>query len=131
MPILNPDPIRLLRFCEGIAVWCETTLRQGRETLYPLGDLAFGQKTVLSPSQVSSAWISTVLSQPPRASSWSTIQSTPWTRMPWLLAVLRSRASPVSKMPECTTVVTRQKQSWAERAGVCLQREGMCDFARR
>ena len=77
---------------------------------------SLGRKTASSPCQVFRAWVSRERATPIPSSS-STIHSTPCTRRPLAAATLRSRASPVSRMPGYASAVTRQKQSLAERAG--------------
>ena len=77
---------------------------------------------MLSLRQARRASTSTEVAQAPATANSSMTQSTPWTRIPFAVATLRSRASPVSKIPRFASAVTRQKQSFADRARWCALR---------
>lgn len=71
---------------------------------------------MLSLRQERKASTSREAAQAPATANSSMIHSTPWTRSPFLVATLRSRASPVSKIPRLASAVARQKQSFADKA---------------
>ena len=74
------------------------------------------RKTVLSPRQARRASTSRDVGHAPTAANSSMTQRTPCTRSPFSVATLRSRASPVSRIPRQARAATRQKQSFADRA---------------